>query len=67
MSVFAIVDKNNNHILARVEAPNRRAALAHGRSKIEARELSSREIVEAVQAGKAIETVEVEAAEPDQE
>ena len=55
MSVFAIRSKDTpDFTLARVEAPNRRAALAYGRANIEAVELSSKEIVEAVQAGKAI-------------
>ena len=51
MSVFEITDSNSGNIIVRVEAPNRRAALAYGRQLIEARELSSKEIVDAVQAG----------------
>lgn len=55
MGVYAIRMKGNpDRVLARVEAPNRRAAVTYGRSEIEAVELSSKEIVEAVQAGKAI-------------
>lgn len=61
MSVFAITDINSGNIIARVEAPNRRTALAYGRQLIEARELSSKEIVDAVQAGLSITDVPVTA------
>ena len=61
MSVFEVTEKNSNHVIARAEAPNRRAAIAYGRSQIEARELTSKEIVEVVQSGKGIVEVGAEA------
>ena len=61
MSAFAIRSKDTpDFTLARVEAPNRRAALAYGRANIEAVEMSSKEIVETVQAGKAITDIGAE-------
>lgn len=57
MSVFEITDSNSGLVIDRVEAPSRRVALGHARAKLEARELTSREIVEVVQAGKAISEV----------
>lgn len=64
MSVFAITDKNTGHILERVEAPNRRAALAHGRNSIDAVELSSKQIVDAVQAGRGITDITAQPTPP---
>lgn len=54
MSVYEITSESNGPVIDRIEAPTRRAALAHARSKIEARELNSKEIVEVVQSGLAI-------------
>jgi len=63
MSVFEITNKNSGQVIDRIEAPTRRAALAHSRSELEARELSSKEIVEVVQAGKAITEIDAAAGE----
>lgn len=63
MSVFEITNKKSGHVIDRIEAKTRRAALAHARGELDARELTSREIVEVVQAGKAITEIDAAAGE----
>src|SRR5690606_32618741 len=60
MPVYELTNDNTTQTLGRVEAPTRRAALKYARSCISAREMSSREIISTVQAGKAITQIDAE-------